>query len=276
MTAAGCLGGSPFDELLRLDAGTGGGDFPSPDAATKPPKPIGDAAAMGGADAPPHSTRSDACSAADPDMCTSVAKSLTLTGPTVVRDTRVFSLSSARGTPAAESPLLPAMAWTWGGESAASRSLVKVELDSLPREAQIVSATLVLHGEPGASAPPFYKGHHALSGVNDGWLLRVKEPWEAAMATWEAQPVAAEMPPVPVTTADAVYLAPSQSTDETYRLDVTAAVRQMHDGSVPNFGFLLRLREEAHYRSLSFCSTDYPDAALRPSLEIVYQQTRCP
>jgi hypothetical protein len=63
-------------------------------------------------------------------------------------------------------------------------------------------------------------------------------------------------------------LPPSTSHDQTYVLDVTGAVQAMVDAPGSNYGFMIRLATEEHYRALQFWSREANDPAARPRLDV--------
>lgn len=193
------------------------------------------------------------------------------------KDTRVMSLPVAASQPAPDDEALTARAWTWSNEPAVVRGLIEFDLAAVPA-AQVVSAELTLQADPSGAMPPLYFGHHALDGArNDGWLLRVMQPWQEAVVTWNMQPMTVSVPSsiAVASPSDAVYLPPSTSSGQTYVLDVTAMIDGMVNARLQNHGFLLRLAEEQQYRMLSFYSSDHPDPALRPKLVVVYRRPGC-
>jgi hypothetical protein len=58
--------------------------------------------------------------------------------------------------------------------------------------------------------------------------------------------------------------------NEDYVIDVTAMVQGMVTNPSSNYGFMLQLITEQYYRILVFASSDHPNAALHPKLEICY------
>jgi hypothetical protein len=93
------------------------------------------------------------------------------------------------------------------------------------------------------------------------YLQRITGNWSSS-STWQTQPsvdVASQIP-IPHTSLSFLDL-----TD----IDVTTMVGAMR--ATNNYGFMIRLQNEAIYNGRNFSSSRYPDATKRPKLVITYQ-----
>ena len=159
------------------------------------------------------------------------------------------------------SPELAAGAWTIFGDPVRLRGLLEFNLSSIPANAIIQSATLTLYNNPN-SQNGYANGQHShVSGSNEAVLQRIISPWDESVS-WNTQPE---------TTANNQVVLP-QDTDpyQNYILDVTTLVEDMIADPSFGYGFMLKLQEESPYRILVFASSNHPNAALHPKLEITY------
>jgi hypothetical protein len=67
-----------------------------------------------------------------------------------------------------------------------------------------------------------------------------------------------------------VTLAQDTNSNQDYVLDVTSLLQDIIADPSNSFGFLLKLNTETPYRLLAFASSDHPNSALHPKLEISY------
>ncbi len=160
-------------------------------------------------------------------------------------------------TPVGWSPSLCAITWTVGGNPVIIRGLLRFDLTKIPVNATILSATLSLFCNPQST-------HYQLqSGDNQSWLMRVLEPWDQDVVTWNTQPAA---------TFDSAILLPTSSfsTQSYPDIDVTSHVRYMVSHPEENFGWKLQLLTEELYRSMELSSSN-DDESYRPILVINYR-----
>jgi hypothetical protein len=177
-------------------------------------------------------------------------------GPTVTTDVYFHSYS-----PNTNDPLMPnfqAATWTAQGNPMIQRSVIEFDLTSVPASAIIDSASLYLYADP-----TNMQGGHYGTG-NSGWLRRITQAWNLNTVTWNNQPG--------YNSIDEVNIAAPLSQQQNYVLDVTAMVSDMVNNPSSNFGFLLMMQDEVNtYKSLIFCSSDYPDSARFPRLKVCYK-----
>ena len=154
---------------------------------------------------------------------------------------------------------LLAMAWTTGGELFVGRGLFKFDLSAIPGNATIISAKLSLYSTPN---PLNGNQVDANFGANNAMFIeRIASTWNSTL-NWPNQPVGdiATQIPIPHT---------NQSTLDLIDVDVTNLVSPMISGN--NYGFKIRLQNEAIYNLRNFCSSKHANTAKRPKLVITYQ-----
>ena len=172
-----------------------------------------------------------------------------------------FISSNVPTTGQGTSPELDAGAWTIFGSPLSIRGLIDFDLSSLPAGASIQSATLTLYNNPNA-VNGFANGQHAsASGSNESVLQRITSPWNEDVA-WSNQPT--------TTSLNEVTLPQSTDPFQDYVLDVKNLIQDELANPNSSFGFLLKLKTESPFRILVFASSDHPNAALHPKLEICY------
>ena len=159
-------------------------------------------------------------------------------------------------------PDFVAMSWTVSGDPVDYRSLIEFDLSNIPSGAVINSADLSLysHDSPGLGS------HSTTSGSNESVLSRITSSWEENSVTWNNQPT--------TTIENQVFLSESSSSTQDYlNIDVTDLIEDMIADPSNSHGFLLKLLNEQHYRSLVFAASDHSDSGLHPKLEICYSIT---
>jgi hypothetical protein len=141
-------------------------------------------------------------------------------------------------------PELPALAWTWLGDSAVERSYLRFDLDGMPA-GSFSQSTLNLH----TSRPPSVYD-------NDFAMVQVAQPWSESTINWVNRP-AVTGTPVVVTSGTGPY-----------SVVVTPIVQSWTAAPSTNHGFEIRQAIEQFYRSEYFHSSDAVDPAVRPRLTI--------
>lgn len=159
--------------------------------------------------------------------------------------------------PLAQQEKFYAKAWTNGMDSNITRSLMRVDLSPLGEDWIVERAELDLFGFPTAGADTNY-------GLNEAFLERVVQPWDASAVTWNTQP------PVDPTGRVAIDWIAEPTADLT-GIDVTALVQAMQADRAGSHGLRLRFRDERIFRTLFFSSPVHPDTALRPRLRVYYR-----
>ena len=152
-------------------------------------------------------------------------------------------------------------AWTFFGNPGTVRSLVEFDLSSIPANAVITSAYLTLYNNPNSPEWTHDGTHSHMSGSNAAWLQRITTPW-LETAGWNNQPS--------TTAVNEVVLLQDTNPHQDYVIPVTALVQDMINNPGASFGFMLRLQTELYYRILVFASSNHPNSALHPKIEICY------
>ena len=158
--------------------------------------------------------------------------------------------------------------WTWnaiGCSGGTIRSLLCfTELSNIPSNAVIVSATLRLYGVT-SDRNTSYPGAPASYYENTVVVQQITSPWNENTVTWNTQPS---------TTTANQFIIPQSTSQYNWNYtnsssELVAMVQSMVSGN--NYGFMLRLQTEQHYRNMVFASSDHPDASLHPELEVTYR-----
>ena len=165
-------------------------------------------------------------------------------------------------------------AWTWsawGCSTGEIRSLIRFDqLSSIPSNSIIQSATLSLYGVP---ATTNWWGNNQFPGTtltndNSGWLQRITSPWNEQTVSWSGT-----YPMPSTTTVGEKAISPSNlkwSWNTT--VDVKSLVQGITNGTNSNYGWMMELQNETHYRETVFASSDNPNASLHPKLCITYKR----
>jgi hypothetical protein len=142
------------------------------------------------------------------------------------------------------------------GDSAGQRfrTYIHFNLDSIPATAVVTVADLGLYyyvSAPGAVA--------STVGV-----YKVTSSWNESVVTWDNQPASSA---APEDTEDM-----SGAPTNTFLLwSITSLTQSWHDGSIPNYGIMLRDADENTYEGRkAFYSSDWSDSTQCPKLTITY------
>jgi hypothetical protein len=157
-------------------------------------------------------------------------------------------------------PEFSATAWTIDGSYVAIRGMFRFDMGSIPAGARIVSAKLSIYSNP---EPKNGDLQNANAGPdNSMYLSRITSSWNPSTVNWTNQPATETngRVAVPHTTSSMLDL---------LDLDVTTMVSRMQTEG--NFGFMIKLQNEAIYNSRIFCSSKFAVAAKHPKLVIVYE-----
>jgi hypothetical protein len=158
-----------------------------------------------------------------------------------------------------------AAAWTKNDDPVFMCAAFKFDLSDIPATAIIKSAKLTLYSNPNPITGHPDDDLRANYGSDNTMLIqKVTSSWTAATVTYSNQPSA--------TAADQVVIpATSERFLDLVDVDVTQLVKDM-TGTNTNYGFLIKLQNEAYYNSRIFCSSKYPDAGKHPKLVVVYSE----
>jgi hypothetical protein len=153
---------------------------------------------------------------------------------------------------------LSAARWSWGGNKGTIRSYMKFDLSTIPANARIISATLVLKAPAITSA--VIGGHQ---GQNDWRIENVASSWDETTISWNNQPGTGSL--------RSYYLPATTSANQSYALDITTQAMEWLSNHSANHGIMFRLQNEAMmHTSLVFASKEAADSSLHPKLEIDY------
>jgi len=158
-------------------------------------------------------------------------------------------------------PELPVNVWEYGGLIITRSFIGFPKLSLLPDTLEIVSAKLYLF-------PPkdFLNHPQGNTGANECVIQRVTQHgWNEAGLTWDNQPreVSEEGQAIIPATTDQFGYHPV--------VDITALVKKIVSGTVPNYGFRIKLTNEKPLAAVNFASSEAEDAWRRPMLEIQYK-----
>jgi len=133
------------------------------------------------------------------------------------------------------------------------RSYLQFDLSSVPPTAVILYARLMLYYSWSWPNTPFYIS-----------LYEVEESWGEDTITWDNQPASSAVEEVKT------YIPGSATNDFRYWY-INDLVKGWYDGSISNYGMVLRDTDESTVESQkTFSSSDHWDASMRPILEIDY------
>jgi hypothetical protein len=158
---------------------------------------------------------------------------------------------------------LNSLAWTVSGTPMAQRSLLQFDLSAIPLLSIITSAELTLYNNPTSTNGLLNGEHSQLSGSNQSWLRRVVTAWTENTVTWNTAPL--------TTATNETSLPADTDVHQDYVIDVRNLVQDMVNNPSTSFGFMLQLDTEQYYRCLLFASSDHPNTALHPKLNICYK-----
>lgn len=157
-----------------------------------------------------------------------------------------------------DNPEFDALAWSNSGQRSDLRTMIYWDLNDIPSNAIVTHADLSLFWNPVSSTP----GHSNTSGPNDASLIRISSQWDEHTVTWNTQPT--------LDTSLKVMVPASSNNQEDYIIDITTLAQEMVSNPANNHGLMFKLNDENQYRSLMFCSSDHPEPARRPKIEICY------
>ena len=150
--------------------------------------------------------------------------------------------------------------WTFQGVPGEVRNLLKFDLSGIPAGSVISSAKLNLYADTLSSNGG---SSHPMFGADSSYLQRITSQWNDTTVTWSTQPA--------TTTAGEVFLAQSTSPIQNYlNLDVLSFVQAWIDSPARNYGVMIKILTPNYYNSMIFCSGNYPDSTLWPTLLICY------
>ncbi len=159
-----------------------------------------------------------------------------------------------------------ACAWTYGGDLALYRGLIKFPLPTMPASYIIDSATLYFYYNNTSSnyGHSFYPSSpYPLQ--NEAMIHRIIQNWDVNTVTWNNQPL--------FTNLNAVSIPITSTQTQNLKLDVTQLINDTYLNPSSSFGFMFKLVDEAYYRSQLYASSNHANPALHPKLVICYRNT---
>jgi RHS repeat-associated protein len=150
--------------------------------------------------------------------------------------------------------------WTWSGYPVTMKSLIGIDLSSLPDNANITDAKLYLY-ESGGHQTNLTAGSSSYKS-NASYLRRITTSWSESAVTWNTAPT--------TVTNNQVTLSNSSTTDQDYVVDVTNLIKDIQANPTTSDGLMMSLVTEAAYTEMQFASSDHATSSLHPKLEITY------
>jgi len=176
------------------------------------------------------------------------------------QDAIIHGLESQINTNHGNTPQFNINAWTYQGIPGTVRSIIRFDYSEIPHDAEILSVHLSFFAW---GADNGFGPHSNLSGSNECFVHQITSNWDEQKVTWENQPSYTEMGKVLIPSSSDPY-------QDYHRIDVTQIVKRQDENK--NYGFLIKLKEETHYRMMSFCSSDHDNDRKHPKLTIVYKE----
>lgn len=156
---------------------------------------------------------------------------------------------------------LVAYTWTYNSELAVKRIFIEFNLDTIPENAEIISALLSLYFNPLDNTEPTFDTHN---GFNDMYIQRVMAHWDEDSINWNNQPAFTNLNTVEVSRSDS-------PTQDYIDIDISDLVTDIINSYEGNNGFMIKMQNETDpYRNVLFASSDNIDETLHPQLQIYY------
>ena len=174
---------------------------------------------------------------------------------TIAGNTSTVDLSDPNSTE------LASATWTYNSANYGVRGLIKFDLTAIPQNATIISAKFSIFSHP---KPLNGDQVNANSGSDNAFLIqRVTSNWHPAQVNWSQQPST-------TTTGQVELPATSSKFLDIPNIDVTNLISGMVSSN-QNYGFMVRMKNNAMYTSRIFASSKYTDASKHPKLEVIYK-----
>lgn len=152
-----------------------------------------------------------------------------------------------------------ALGWTRSGQPHIKRALLQFDLSAVPNGSIVTSANMSLFAsEAGGSDPQ----HSQLTHDNAAYLDVISSPWNESV-TWNTMPN--------INSAYRVEMEGTANPNEDYLdVDVSEQIKYSFENPTQAYGFMIRLKNESPYAALSFATSDHPNAAKHPELEVCF------
>lgn len=177
--------------------------------------------------------------------------------PNFGKDSRIDSRISHANLNFGNSTTLGMWAWTISGGVSINRTLLSFPISQIPSDAIIQTATLKLFYD---STSVFTMGQ---TGFNSYVVRRITGNWQEDSVTWNNQPAVTNLNQVTdFFGASSIY--------PNIELNVTNLLKATRDSFNSTLDLMLQLTTEQTFRSIILASSEHPDTALRPRLDIKY------
>ncbi len=174
---------------------------------------------------------------------------------TIAGNTSSIDLSDPNSTE------LASATWTYNGANYGVRGLIKFDLTGIPQNATILSAKFSIFSHP---KPLNGDQVNANSGSDNAFLIqRVTSNWHPAQVNWSHQPST-------TTTGQVELPSTTQRFLDVPDIDVSNLISGMVSSN-QNYGFMVRMKNDAMYTSRIFCSSKFSDATKHPKLIVTYK-----
>jgi hypothetical protein len=174
------------------------------------------------------------------------------------KDTQIWSAdptgSLDRGTDRSDIVIYE---WTKDGTPTSKYGLIDFDFSAIPANSEITEATLSLYHD----ATSVDEGHSQLSGANEAVIQRITSDWSETVS-WDETPSSVE--------TNEKTIAASTSETQDYEIDLLALTQDVVNDKSNSFGFLIKMVETTHYRSLVFASGEHDDTDLQPTLNVCF------
>jgi len=172
-------------------------------------------------------------------------------------------------------PNLNVLKWTYYGaecDTGTVRSLLRFdELNSIPQNALIISAELILYGTS-TDQNTCFPGQPSGFYDNSVVISRIINHWDEESVTWNTQP---SITPINSFTIPQSLLRYNWNYSNNSN-NLKAMVQYMVAHPNENYGFMLQLQNETNvYRAMTFASSDNGNTSLWPELKVTYTTSPC-
>ncbi|MBU3663265.1 MAG: T9SS type A sorting domain-containing protein [Bacteroidetes bacterium] len=177
--------------------------------------------------------------------------------PNFGKDARIDSRISHANLNYGNSTTLGIWTWNISGGLSINRTLLSFPISQIPSDALIQTATLRLFYD---STSVFTMGQ---SGLNNFVIRRITGNWHEDSVTWNNQPAVTNLNQV----SSILGISPS---NPNIQINVTNLLNAARDSFYNSLDLRLQLTTEQTFRSIILTSSEHPDTALRPILDIKY------
>jgi hypothetical protein len=163
----------------------------------------------------------------------------------------------------AKTPDLHIYAWTQSGDLNVTRSAIDFDLTSIPANANIIEAYLLLKFNTTSAYDKIIPGE-GNQGSDSIVVQRIVSDWNENTVTWKTQPA--------TTGINQIIIPRAKSCCNDYSINVTDLLNDMLKDPNNSFGFMIKYKREQPYNVAFFASKDHPNEGLHPQLIISYKR----